>query len=109
MKPADLQNTINNADIYDIIDEEQPMGNEEGTNADDYTLDTSENIPAESKVPVEEGGNRKKTDNNTNNNKKDTAKKAAKIGEMNQPEEKKKGFFKRIFGKKDKEENGNDY
>jgi penicillin-binding protein 1A len=97
IKPAELQNEINNADMMRIIDETLPS-DEGSVSADDYTLDTSNQIPAESQPPAEENGRK---------DKKDTAKKAAKIGEMNPPEEKKekKGFFRKLFGKKDKEEN----
>ena len=108
IKPADLQNEINNADMMRIIDETVPS--EEGeSNADDYTLDTSHNIPAESQAPEEETTPKKENDT-----KKDTAKKTPKIGEMNQQEEKKekKGFFKKLFGgknKKEEENKNNDY
>jgi penicillin-binding protein 1A len=93
VKPADLENEINNADLMRIIDESQPVDEEFGSSADDYSLDTSIRIPAESKPPVDE-----------NKNKKDTTKKTPKIGEVIIPEDKKekKGIFKKIFGKKDK-------
>jgi penicillin-binding protein 1A len=108
MKPADLQNEINNADMMRIIDETIPSDEGEAMGADDYTLDTSHNIPAESQAPVDE--NAPKKDKDTKN---DTVKKIPKIGEMNPTEEKKekKGFFKKLFGGKDKkkEENKNDY
>ncbi|HJW16207.1 MAG TPA: transglycosylase domain-containing protein, partial [Flavisolibacter sp.] len=51
VKPADLQNEINNADMMRIIDETVPSDDNTGTNADEYTLDTSHNIPAESQAP----------------------------------------------------------
>jgi penicillin-binding protein 1A len=99
VKPADLENEINNADMMNIIEEPQESGEDWGTSADDYSLDTSIRIPAESKPPAEE---EKKKDNN----KKDTSKKATAIGEMNpEPKKEKKGIFRKIFGKKDKEEN----
>jgi penicillin-binding protein 1A len=110
VKPADLQNEINNADMMRIIDETVPSDDNTGTNADEYTLDTSHNIPAESQAPIDENAPIQKN----NNPKKDTTKKNTKIGEMNQTDQKteKKGFFKRLFGGKDKnkEENKpNDY
>ena len=96
VKPADLHNEINNADLMNIIEEPTDAGDDWGTSADDYSLDTSIDIPAESKPPVEED---KKSD------KKDTAKKAPPIGEMNpEPKKEKKGIFRKIFGKKDKDE-----
>lgn len=100
IKPADLDNEINDADMMLIIDDEQPQDEEWGNSADDYSLDTSYRIPAESKPPVEEEDEKKDSDNK----KKDSTKKAPKIGEPNKPEEKeKKGIFRRIFGKKDKD------
>jgi len=103
IKPADLKNEINNADMMRIIDESEMFESDEGTNADDYSLDTSYNIPIDSEKPVEDDNGTKKTDNKANSRTKDTARRAPKIGEMSPPEEKKekKGFFKRIFGKKD--------
>ncbi len=111
IKPADLQNEINNADMMRIIDETIPSDEGDAMGADDYTLDTSHNIPGESQAPVDENAPKKDKDT-----KKDTVKKAPRIGEMNQTDEKKekKGFFKKLFGGKDKkkeeeQKNGNDY
>jgi penicillin-binding protein 1A len=106
-KPTDLSNELINADIPSIIEDESPLG-AEGENvgvgtADDYgTFDTSsEYIGPESQAPEE---NNKQ---NTDKNKKDTStKKAPKIGETAPaPVEKKekKGLFRSIFGKKDKD------
>jgi penicillin-binding protein 1A len=102
-KPADLQYDMNSADIMGIIPDDAPPGAEGDDvgagRADDYgRFDTSyEYIGSESKKPED---NDKKPANN-----KDTAKKSPKIGEIVKPEEdqKKKGLFKNIFGKKDKE------
>ena len=109
VKPAELQNEINNADMMRIIDETIPPDEGEVTGADDYTLDTSHNIPAESQAPVDEDAQKKIKDVK----KDDTVKKDPKIGEMGPPEKKeKKGFFKKLFGGKDKkkeEEKNNDY
>ena len=111
VKPADLQNEINNADMMRIIDETIPSDEGDAVGADDYTLDTSHNIPGESQAPVDDNAPKKDKDT-----KKDTVKKAPKIGEMNPTDEKKekKGFFKKLFGGKDKkkdeeQKNGNDY
>ncbi|MGN6402288.1 MAG: penicillin-binding protein 1A [Flavisolibacter sp.] len=108
IKPAELQNEINNADMMNIIDESVPSDEGQSPSADDYTLDTSHNIPAESKPPVDDDNIKK------DNTKKDTAKKTPKIGDMTQPEQKeeKKGFFKKLFGggkKKDDKKKDNDY
>jgi penicillin-binding protein 1A len=99
VKPAEMHNELNNADMMRIIDESGPgTESQEGYNADDYTLDTTVNIPAESQLPVDEDGRREQPA------KKDTSKRAAKIGEapptQEEPKEK-KGFFKRLFGGKD--------
>ncbi len=111
VRPADLQNEINNADMMRIIDETIPSDEGNTVGADDYTLDTSHNIPGESQAPVDDNAPKKDKDT-----KKDTVKKAPKIGEMNPTDEKKekKGFFKKLFGGKDKkkdeeQKNGNDY
>jgi penicillin-binding protein 1A len=106
VKPADLNNELINADIPSIIEDDDALGAEgENTgvgNADDYgTFDTShEYIGPESQAPAEENNRNDKT-------KKDTStKKAVKIGEATpvQDEKKeKKGLFKSIFGKKEKE------
>lgn len=107
VKPADLHNEVNSADISSIIASD-PAPNAEGYdvgvgNADDYgSLDsTHEYIGPESKAPEED-----KTEKNLP--KKDTStKKAPKIGDPAiQPadkKEKKGGLFKNIF-KKDKNE-----
>jgi penicillin-binding protein 1A len=107
VKPADLHNEVNSADISSIIASD-PAPNAEGYdvgvgNADDYgSLDsTHEYIGPESKAPEED-----KTEKNLP--KKDTStKKAPKIGEPAIPpadkKEKKGGLFKNIF-KKDKDE-----
>lgn len=106
-KPAELQNEINNADMMNIIDETIPSDDGQSPSANDYTLDTSHNIPAESKPPVDEEKNP-----SHDNTKKDSSKKTPRIGEMNQqePKKEKKGFFKRLFGGKDKnKDQPNDY
>ena len=109
VKPADLQNEINNADMMRIIDETVPTDEGEGSIADEYTLDTSHNVPVESQAPTDENIRKEK------DTKKDTTRKVTRIGEMNPTEEKeeKRGFFKKLFGgkdkKKDEEKTGNDY
>ncbi|MCU7552915.1 transglycosylase domain-containing protein [Chitinophagaceae bacterium LB-8] len=108
-KPADLQNEIFSADIPGIIENAPPPGAEGvdqgvGT-ADEYGLDTTYEFMGPESKPV------------TDDSKKETArkdsssgKKAPKIGDpATKPEEKKKGFFKKIFGGKNKEEPQNDY
>jgi penicillin-binding protein 1A len=110
--PADLNNESNSADSFWYgngagTDE----GNDNGTQGDEYSLDTTSfKIPAESQPPLDDENNPKTRP------KKDTAK-APRIGDMNQPDEKKekKNIFQKIFGKKDdkkdekKDKSENDY
>jgi penicillin-binding protein 1A len=105
-KPADMQNAINDADIMRAIDNIPPDAPaDNGNNANDYSLDTSNSyMPPESQLPVDEEKAVKK-----DKPKKDSAK-AQKIGDMAPQEKKeKKGFFKRLFGGKDKDKAENDY
>jgi penicillin-binding protein 1A len=108
-KPADLRNESNNADISSIIEEAVVPGAEGEDvgvgNATDFGMQDTmhEYIPAESQAPEVEVKEKPRT--------KDTAtrKAAAKIGDPAPADEKKKkGFFKKIFGKKE-EETTNDY
>lgn len=107
-KPADLYNEMNDANSINYGDGvDDPMI--EGTNEYDY-LDTITNIPPESQ-PVDDEGN---PPPRKDNSKKDTNTKTPRIGEMGLPEDPKKdkkgGFLKKVFGKKDKnKENSNDY
>lgn len=95
VKPADLQNEINNADMMRIIDSVPDM-HDQDVNANDYSLDTSyQYMKPESQAPVDEDKPVKET-------RKDTAKKSTRIGEMAPPtdtKKEKKGFFRKIFGK----------
>ncbi|HEV7620194.1 MAG TPA: transglycosylase domain-containing protein [Flavisolibacter sp.] len=108
VKPPDMQNGINDADMMRIIDNLPPdaQGDNNTNNANDYSLDSmNNNIPPESQAPIDENNQPKK-----DKPKKDTTK--TKIGEMSsvQPEKKKKeGFFRRLFGNKNKENSANDY
>jgi penicillin-binding protein 1A len=109
--PADLQNEITNADIMEIIPEyDDASGSNQDMNADDYTLDTTsyQNMKAESEKPVIDEGKPK------NEPKKDTqVKKVTPIGAPPEEKKEKKGFFNKLFGKKDKnkeqEQKSNDY
>jgi penicillin-binding protein 1A len=105
-KPADLNNQLFNGDINSIIPDS--LENAEGIDmgngsADEYSLDTtSEYLPPESRLPVDESVPAKP--------KKDSSK-SPRIGEATPPdssaEKKKKGFLRGIFGgKKDKEKDG---
>lgn len=101
IKPADLENEITTADIYEIIPDD--VGDAEGVNmdmnADDYTLDTTsyQYMKPESKKPVEEQP--------VKENKRDTSGKKPAANKPAKPEEtkNKKNFLKRIFGGKETE------
>jgi penicillin-binding protein 1A len=114
--PADLQNESSNADIMEIIPNqtEDAAGENTDMNADDYTLDTTSyrNMKPESERPTDEEKRLQKTP------KKDSAAKRPVADNAVKPEEQKekKGFFKRLFGGKDKNadkdkqpEKNNDY
>jgi penicillin-binding protein 1A len=90
-------------DYLNIIDATAPPGAEGADvgngGADQYFLpDTNNRVPVESKLDPDEEKIKKEATNpkNTKENKKDTS-----SAKADQPE-KKKGFFKRLFGKKDK-------
>ncbi|MFI5185335.1 MAG: transglycosylase domain-containing protein [Chitinophagales bacterium] len=93
--PAEMQNEINSADIMEMIDTLPPgaQGDDEGVGHpnDFMTQPNHEYIPAESQPVIDE-----------NNAKKDTVKTTVpKIGEMKKEDpKKKKGFFRKLFGKK---------
>lgn len=108
VKPAELENEINSADI--IISESDPDPGAEGEDQgvgteEDYNIGSNEYIGPES-TPV-------KDDDNKPAPKKDTATKTPikkedngdvkPIGSSTQEPEKKKGILKKLFGKKDKQ------
>ena len=107
--PADLENQITNADIMEIIPEnDDASGDNPDMNADDYTLDTTsyQNMKPESEKPVID------EEKPRNEPKKDTSKKATPIGAPTEEKKEKKGLFNKIFGKKDKKQDPpktNDY
>lgn len=106
IKPADLENEINSADIMNNIMNGPPPGAEGedvgvGHESDFQVMPGNEYIGPESKPVIEDNGKNKK--DTTNKNKKDPA-----IGTPTDPgQKKKKGFFESIFGKKDKKEKEN--
>ncbi|MEI6946027.1 transglycosylase domain-containing protein [Paraflavisolibacter sp. H34] len=110
-KPADLENEISNSYINEILSPPAGAGAEgvdQGVGeADDYGLQDSsyQYIGPESKPVIDE--------NAPHPVKKDTARRssgAPRIGEAAPQEEKKKGILRKIFGKKNKdEEPANDY
>jgi penicillin-binding protein 1A len=105
VKPADLENAINGADDMRYWDPvEMDSTNNNGSKQDEYGLDTTTYIPAESKAPEEDDDAKK-----DNKPKKDTTK-GIKIGEMNPTDKKeKKGLLRKIFGKKDDKKKDNEY
>ena len=113
IQPEDMKNEMMR-DYWDPAEQMPPPGaeGEDAGNggADEYlsTPDTG-NVPVDSKITLDEqkilkdANSKKNLPPDSKDNKKDTA--------LNTPDDKKKkGFFKRIFGKKDKEvEKTNDY
>jgi penicillin-binding protein 1A len=101
-KPANMNVEELSADVFGTIPDS--LENAEGVNmgagnAGDYTSDTSsEYIPPESQRPEDDGAQPAKP-------KKDSSRAGPpKIGEATPPQEpEKKGLFKRLFGKKDKD------
>lgn len=97
-KPADLYNELNDASSInygDSIDEQM----DNGVSGEDY-LDTITNIPPESQPPVDED---KPIPPVKNNNRKDSGT-IKRIGDpTEQPKEKEKNIFQRIFKKKDRQ------
>ena len=97
-KPADLENEINSADPGLGIDAANPgaEGEDQGAGSEkDFQIQNNEYIGPESQ-PVKD---------DSRNDKKDTGvikTKDPKIGESEEKKPEKKGFLKRLFGKKDK-------
>src|ERR1700755_1591066 len=93
--PAEMQTEINSADIMEMIDTLPPgaQGDDEGVGHPNnfMTQPNHEYIPAESQPVIDE--NKSKRDSVKTYN--------PKIGEMKKEEnKKKKGFFRKLFGKK---------
>lgn len=99
-KPAQMENEINSADIMNMIDNTNPgaEGTDQGVGSEkDFEIQTNEYIGPESQAPK---------DDDKKDNKKDTSAvkpKDPKIGDAKEEDKKKKGFFKKLFGKKEKE------
>ena len=102
VKPAELENEINSADILNMIDNTPPgaEGEDQGVGKEqDYI--NNEYIGPESK-PLKDDDNPDKKDslNKANLNKEDGNSKP--IGSPTEQPKKKRGFFRKLFGKKDK-------
>jgi len=101
--PAELENEINSADILKDIEEVEPgaEGEEQGVGTEqDYN--NNEYIGPESKPVKEDNGKPAKKDTVTKTTVIKTE--AAKpIGSAKEDTQKKKGFLKRLFGKKEKQ------
>ncbi|HEY0677896.1 MAG TPA: transglycosylase domain-containing protein [Chitinophagaceae bacterium] len=96
-------------DYLNIIDATAPPGAEgedvgNGTGDQYFMPDTNNKVPVESKLDPEEEKIKKEAINQKNQ--KDVPKKDS--SETKEEPEKKKGIFRRIFGKKDKNKDGND-
>lgn len=100
-KPAEIENEINSADPIFGIDAANPgaEGEDQGVGSEkDFQPQTNEYIGPESQPVKEDNGNKPE--------KKDTSTykpKAPLIGEEAEKKPEKKGFFKKLFGKKDKQ------
>jgi len=108
VKPAELENDINSADI--LISDEDPNPGAEGVdqgvgNPNDY-YNPDEYIGPESQ-PVKEDDDKQpvKKDTVTKEAIKKTEDGSKPIGSSTEKKKEKKGFFKRIFGKKEKNNN----
>jgi penicillin-binding protein 1A len=101
-KPAEIENEINSADPIFGIDAANPgaEGEDQGVGSEkDFQPQTNEYIGPESQ-PVKDENNNGKVD------KRDTGalkSRDPKIGEGQEKKPEKKGFLKRLFGKKDKQ------
>ncbi|GAC1418729.1 MAG: transglycosylase domain-containing protein [Flavisolibacter sp.] len=107
MKPPEMQNGINDADLMRAIDNLPPdvQGDNNADKANEYSLDSAHvNIPPESQAPIDEDQPKK------DKPKKDSAKfqKTGDIYGTRQGKRKKEGFFGRLFGRK-RGNNSNDY
>lgn len=94
VKPAELDNELLSADILESIENSPPIGAEDvgvGTE-DDYIMNNNEYIGPESKPVQEENGKPKKKDS--------IITKEKPIGAPKEDTQKKKGFFRRLFGGK---------
>jgi penicillin-binding protein 1A len=101
VKPAELENEINSADIMDMIDNTAPgaEGEDQGVGTqEDY--ENHEYIGPESQ-PIKDDENKplKKDSLNKNQSKKQDDN-TRPIGAVKDDTDKKKGFFRRLFGKK---------
>jgi penicillin-binding protein 1A len=102
-KPAELENEINSADIMNMIDNVPPPGaegNDQGVGSEqDYK--NNEYIGPESKPVIDDDKPIKKDSVNKSPAKKEDTQRP--IGSPVEEPKKKKGFFQKLFGKKDKE------
>ncbi|MBS1608524.1 MAG: transglycosylase domain-containing protein [Bacteroidetes bacterium] len=100
-KPAEIENEINSADPIFGIDAANPgaEGEDQGAGTEkDFQPQTNEYIGPESQ-PVKEDNSNKIEKQDTSNYKP----KAPMIGEEVEKKPEKKGFFKKLFGKKEKQ------
>ncbi|MES1220536.1 MAG: transglycosylase domain-containing protein, partial [Bacteroidota bacterium] len=98
-KPADLENEINSDQLQRLIDSTSPgaEGEDQGVGSEkDFQLQTTEYIGPESQ-PVKDDSKSDKKDTTVSKTK------DPKIGEADDKKPEKKGFLKRLFGKKDKQ------
>jgi penicillin-binding protein 1A len=104
VKPAGLENEINSADIMNLIDNVPPPaaeGEDQGVGKEQDYDTNHEYIGPESKPVTDDNNPNKKDTLNKNSIKKVDGDKP--IGSATGEPKKKKGFFQRLFGKKDKQ------
>jgi penicillin-binding protein 1A len=102
VKPAEMENEINSADIDPFIESREPGGDDQGVgNEQDYMINKDYIGPESKPVPA---------DDNSKSSRKDSTEKAMikneekPIGAQTEEPKKKKGFLKRLFGGKNKKE-----
>lgn len=100
-KPAQMENEINSADIINMIGNTNPgaEGTDQGVGSEkDFEIQTNEYIGPESEAPKDD--DKKEITKDTSAVKP----KDPKIGDPKEEDDKKKkGFFKKLFGKKEKD------
>ncbi|HTD93425.1 MAG TPA: transglycosylase domain-containing protein [Chitinophagaceae bacterium] len=103
VKPAELENQINSADWMPTIETIEPgaEGNDQGVGSEqDYNY-RNDTIGPESRKVIEDDNN-KPSKKDTTDRSNDKKKENKPIGSATEEPKKKKGFFNKLFGKKDK-------
>lgn len=102
-KPAEMDNELNSADLEPLIQNPEPGAEDEGVgNPEDY-LPSNDNLGPESK-PLPKDENNQKTPKKDSVDRSMIKTEEKPIGSATEEPKKKKGFLKRLFGKKEKKE-----